>query len=406
MSPATPPTPTTPTTILTRQIKDYALEIGYSKVGITTADDFTQFADILTARGDAYDFWTHGPLKPLENAHIREAQPFARSIIVLIYDFARTSFPPELCALMGRVYQSRSYFSPPTNINGARLELMKQFLADKNVRSDNNLWIPQRWAAARAGVTTFGKNCCAYAGDDIGSFIVINTLIVDAELDYDTPTYESLCPANCHRCIDACPTKALYAPYTIDPRRCVGFLNWMTVSGRGFGTTEKIPLDLRPLMAQRIHGCDACQEACPRNRKKLTAPLPPDSFLEEVKASLTLENLLHMPAGFYETRVRPLMYNYIRDHRIFQRNAAVAIGNTHDPRYLPHLAQELDNSSEMIRAHVAWALGQLQSGEANALLQKHLADGEGRVGARGNRPRAGSALRHSSRTKDKKGPSD
>jgi epoxyqueuosine reductase len=356
---------------LTDRIKDYALEIGYSRVGITTADDFTQFADILTQRGDYYDFWTQGAFQPLDAASPKKLLPNAKSIIVLIFDYAQRAFAPQLNALMGRVYQARCYFAPPTNINGARLTLVKDFLSQQSITYVDNPWLPQRWAAARAGVATFGKNTCAYV-DGIGSFILISTLVVDAELQYDQPTLESKCPANCTKCIDACPTQALYEPFKLNPRRCIPFNNWMTTDERGFGISSKVPRELRSKMDQRIHGCDACQEACPRNHKKLTGSFPSDAFLDTVAPDLNLDDILHLTTDYYESRVKPLMYNYIRDTRLFQRNAAIAIGNTHDPRYLPDLAQEINNNTAFIRSHVAWALGQIGGADARTILQTRL----------------------------------
>jgi epoxyqueuosine reductase len=358
---------------LTEKVKEHALELGYSRVGITSADEFTQYAEILKERGDSYDWWTHGARKPLEAAQPTLAFPDAKSIIVMIYDYAQRRFPPELCALMGRVYQARCYFAPPDNINGTRITLMQDYLESLGIKSVNDFWLPQRWAAARAGVATFGRNACAYA-DGIGSFILITTLVVDASLDCDAPTLESKCPKDCRRCIDACPTGALSEPFTIDPRKCIPFNNWMTVSGRSFGITETVPRELRASFGQRIHGCDACQEACPRNRKKLkdNEGSPPDAFLQQVAGDLKLERILHLTDDYYETRLKPLMYNYIRDTRIFQRNAAIALGNTRDPAYVPDLAQDLSNDYPPIRAHVAWALGQIAGEKAVAALQDRL----------------------------------
>jgi epoxyqueuosine reductase len=303
-------------------------------------------------------------------------RPGTQSLLVLVYDYTQRHFPPELCMLMGRIYQSRSYFPPANNINNARLELMKRFLENEGMACEDAPWLPQRWAGVRAGITHFGKNTCAYV-NKIGSFVVLNTLLIDTELDYDEPGPVSTCPEGCTQCLDACPTGALIEPFKLDPRRCLAFNAWMTNRERGFGITDNIPREIRPLLQQRIHGCDACQEACPRNQRTLNANAKRshDALLDLLAHELTLDQLLHMPEGYYESRVRPVMYNYIRDTRYFQRNAAVAIGNTHDPHYLPDLAIELDNPDAMIRSHVVWALGQLPltqsvSTQARVLLER------------------------------------
>jgi epoxyqueuosine reductase len=361
---------------LSTKIREYALDIGYDRVGFAPTQDFDEFIEAIGTSGTNYDWWVQSPREPLAWGRLREKAPFARSIIVLVYDYTKQRFPPELCALMGRVYQSRSYFAPPTNINGARLELMKDFLKNEGLTCENALWLPQRWAGQRAGLTSFGKNTLVYARG-MGSFVLLNTLLVDAELDYDEPAPVSTCPKDCTRCLDACPTGALYEPFRLNPRRCLAFNAWMTTKDRGFGITDSIPREIRPLMAQRVHGCDACQEACPRNKKTLAANAerPHDALLDLLASELTLDQMLHMPEGYYETRVRPVMYNYINDVRLFQRNAAVAIGNTHDLRYLPDLAQELDNPDATIRAHVVWALGRLAEHHQDAgilpLLEQH-----------------------------------
>ncbi|MDR1358387.1 MAG: hypothetical protein LBJ48_03405, partial [Coriobacteriales bacterium] len=274
---------------LSTRIREYALDIGYSRVGFAPVDDFDEFIEVLSGSGEYYDWWTQGPREPLAWGRPREKVPFARSIVVLVYDYTQHYFPPELCTLMGRIYQSRSYFAPPTNINGARLALMQDFLANEGLACENALWLPQRWAGVRAGLTSFGKNCCAYA-PRLGSFVLLSTLLVDAELDYDEPGPVSTCPESCTRCLDACPTGALYEPFRLNPRRCLPFNAWMTTKERGFGITDSIPREIRPLMAQRIHGCDACQEACPRNQKILAANAsrPHDALLDLLSHELTL----------------------------------------------------------------------------------------------------------------------
>ncbi len=351
---------------LTERIRTYALDIGYSSVGFAPADDFDAFLEKIEAAGERYEWWRNSAREPLAWAKPAEMVPGTKSLVVLVYNYAQTQFPPELCRKLGRIYQARCYLAHPGNIHHARLELMRDFLKKEGVESTDAPWLPQRWAGVRAGLTSFGKNTFAFA-PHLGSFIVLTTLLVDRELDYDEPSLVSTCPEECTSCIDACPTKALSAPFTLDARRCIAFNNWMP-------QVSFIPREMRPQLGERIHGCDFCQEACPRNKRVLEASktLPKDSLLEIIAQELTLEQLLHLTPEYYEQRVRPVMYNYISNLQLFQRNAAVAMGNSHDARYIPHLAAELDNESALIRAHVAWALGEIGGEEATRLLQRRL----------------------------------
>lgn len=355
---------------LTQEIKEYGLNLGYSRVGIAPADDFTDFAREVRSRGPLYDFYVRSDNDFLARVSPRHTFPAARSLVVLVWNYGALAFPRELVGRVGRVYQARCYNPPDHYANGARFALMLAFLREKGMEAVVNTALPDRRAGARAGVTTFGKNNFAYA-DGLGSFIVIRTVMVDAELEYDVPTPDTKCPAGCTRCVDACPSKALYQPFRLDPRRCIAFNCWMTTKERGFGITDSIPRDMRPHMGEMVHGCDVCQEVCPRNQAVLKAKLPDDEFLSRIAREFSLVRLLHLDEEFYRSRVRPIMYNYIADTRTFQRNAAVAIGNTGDRGYLPELQKALDNPDETVREHVVWAMAALGGDEAKRLLREH-----------------------------------
>jgi epoxyqueuosine reductase len=226
-------------------------------------------------------------------------------------------------------------------------------------------------SAARAGITTYGKNNFAFA-DGIGSFIVITSFVVDAELDYDVPTLEVKCPPKCTACIDACPTDALYEPLKLNPRRCIAFNTFGTRDGRPEGITSYIPPEIREKMDTWIHGCDICQEVCPRNQKRLKAKLPQNEFLLRVAQEFELTKLLNLSDEFYATRVQPLMYNYIREKKYFQRNAAIALGNTGDPTFIPDLNQAMEDSEPLVRGYAAWALGKIGGRRTKQVLEASL----------------------------------
>jgi len=250
--------------------------------------------------------------------------------------------------------------------------LMREFLEKKGWQVAEKLVVPERLAAARAGIVTYGKNTFAFA-DEIGSFILITTFVVDAQLDYDEPTLEVKCPPKCTACLEACPTKSLYEPLKMDPRLCIAFNTFMTQDEYPGGITSYIPPEIREKMGTWIHGCDICQEACPRNQKRLKAKLPPNEFLDKVAQDFELTKLLNLSAEFYTKRVQPLMYNYIRDKKYFQRNAAIALGNLRDPAFIPDLTQAMQDSEELVRGYSAWALGRIGGSQAKQVLEASLA---------------------------------
>jgi epoxyqueuosine reductase len=353
-----------------RQIKEYALEIGFCRAGITTADAFPEFIADLQARSDKYDFYVNAPTRPLAGAAPRSVMPSARSIITVAYDYVQNAFPEALLKKVGRLYQARCYLAPPNTTNGARVALMRAFI-EKLGMEIGAMRVPERPAAARAGIATVGRNNFAYAAG-IGSFIVLTSFVVDKELEPDAPTMEEGCPPGCSACMKACPTQAIYAPHKLDPYRCIGFNQWKRVDGTPDNQTSFIPHDIREKMGGSMHGCDICQEVCPRNRERLNARLPEDPFLSMIAGDITYENLLEMKDGFYEARVRPIMYNYIRENKYFQRNAAIAMGNSGDRAYVPALARAMRDPEPLVREYSAWALGRIGGQAAKRVLEDSL----------------------------------
>lgn len=354
----------------TDDIKSFALDIGYCRVGITTADDFSDHIEEVQSRGRIYDFYVEDARKFLHGAQPMKSMPAARSIISLAWDYSQKAFPESLLGKIGRIYQARCYNAPYQRINGARYKLMLDFLEKMGCQIGRGMFLPERRAAARAGVTTFGKNNFAYA-KNTGSFILLSTIVIDKELEYDYPTFELKCPKDCTACMDACPTGAIYEPLKLDPHRCIAFNAWWTQDGRPC-VTSFIPPEIREEMGTRVHGCDVCQEACPRNSAKLKTKLPEDAFLIHLAEDFSLPNMLIMSDQFYEKTVRPIMYNYIKDKKYFQRNAAIALGNTGLAEHIPVLSQAMNNSEEIVRGYAAWGLGRIGGDEARSALERCL----------------------------------
>jgi epoxyqueuosine reductase len=355
---------------LTSDIKEYALDIGYNHVGITSSDDFADHIEEVISRGPIYDFYLEDPRQFLKGAQPKKTMPSAKSIISLVWDYSQKAFPESLLGKIGRIYLARCYNAPRHRINGARYQLMLDFLEKMGCEIGTGIFVPERRVAARAGVTTFGRNNFAYARK-IGSLILLASIVVDKELEYDAPTYDIKCPKDCTACMDACPTGAIYEPLKLDPRRCIAFNAWWTQDGRP-RVTSHISHEIREKMGTRVHGCDVCQEACPRNSARLRAKLPEDPFLEQLAEEFSLPKMLAMSDQFYEKTVRPVMYNYINDKKYFQRNAAIALGNTGDPDHISILDRAMEDPEVLIRGYAAWALGRIGGRKARSVLESKL----------------------------------
>ncbi len=353
---------------LTETIKDFALSVGYDRVGIASAEDFTFFQEQVEARREMYESAVEGTMQLLSGVSPASAVPAGRSIIVTITDLLKQSFPESLVGSIGRNYLARVYKSQRHVVHSVRLRLMLDFLKGQGLTMEKRMTIPARPSAARAGLATFGRNCFAYV-EDIGSYNAITTFLVDAELEYDEPTFDAPCPEGCRQCVDACRSGALYEPFHMDPRRCVAFISYAgtgLVDGRAPGP---IPLDMRRKMGGWIYGCDTCQDACPRNRAKLMVRPPVDAYMASVAPNLTPSALINLSTGHFTERVLPVL-PYIQEKKYYQRNAAVAIGNAGDRGAVPALIQALSDPEPLVRGHSAWALGELGGRNARLALEE------------------------------------
>jgi epoxyqueuosine reductase len=217
-----------------------------------------------------------------------------------------------------------------------------------------------RAAAARSGLGWFGKNTNLLTTSH-GSWVFLGQIITDLDLEPDPPLQKSC--GSCARCLPACPTGAIVAPYVIDNARCISYL---TIEHRG-----AIPLELRPQLGDWVFGCDLCQEVCPVNRKAQPAPEPePPDFQRPELGLLDLLGLLELTDAEFLRRFQgtPIM----RAKRVgLQRNACVALGNRGDPAAVPALTRLLQASDEpLLRRHAAWALGSIGGPVAAASLRR------------------------------------
>lgn len=200
--------------------------------------------------------------------------------------------------------------------------------------------------ATQAGLGWRGKHTLLLNRQH-GSWFFIGEIYTDVPLPVDTP--EANHCGTCQACIDVCPTQAIVAPYSLDARRCISYL---TIELKG-----STPLELRPLMGNRIYGCDDCQLACPWNRFAHTAVLP-DFVVRNGLDSARLIDLFAWSETDFNDRLAGSPIRRI-GHERWLRNIAVALGNApHSPARQAALNRRRHHASALVREHVEWALSQ------------------------------------------------
>src|SRR5690606_8296144 len=195
----------------------------------------------------------------------------------------------------------------------------------------------------------------------------LGTLLVELELDYDEPFTRDHC-GTCSACVDACPTGALLgrditgAP-VMDARRCISYL---TIEQRG-----AIPRELRPLIGNRVFGCDICQEVCPFTRKFSVPTAEADFKPREGTVAPALVELVALSREEWDRRFRGSAIRRA-GYAGLLRSVAVALGNWGSEEALPALVDALSHDEPLVRGHAAWALGRINSSEARRALSARL----------------------------------
>jgi epoxyqueuosine reductase len=360
---------------LKEAIRVKALELGFEDVGFTGVEPLDLYIrEIDSRKPEMYGWVQNEAFNTRRGAGIVEKHPWARSLVVLIRNYHRRAFPPQMVGVMGRCYQvdeRKEHGSEHQKV----VDFMR-FLKDQGIRVWYDGELPARMSAARAGIVTYGKNCFAYARKSMlgASWLESIPLVLDADLEPDEPSIELGCPKWCkNACIAACPTGALYAPKKMNPLRCIAYNSYYTD-----GIT---PIELREPMGTWIYGCDRCQDVCPRNQPWLNQELPQNEALMQRAPDFTLPALLTMDDDHYVRKVWPLVFYISRKKAAkVQMNAARALGNLGDPDNIPVLVQTLKSSPhEIVRGMCAWSLGRLGGDKAKTALEAQSASEGGLV---------------------------
>jgi epoxyqueuosine reductase len=206
--------------------------------------------------------------------------------------------------------------------------------------------IVERVFAKYAGVGWIGKNTCII-NQKKGSWLFLGVILTSLELEPDLPAPDRC--GTCTRCIEACPTDALIAPYQLDSNLCISYL---TIEKRG-----EIPEELRAGMGRHVFGCDICQDVCPWNRKAPATSAPEFAPRPEL-VNPALDWLAEINEEEFRTTFRGSPVRRTKRSGL-RRNAVIAAGNSGDRKFLPLLEKLGNDEDKTVAASARWARKQI-----------------------------------------------
>lgn len=334
-------------------IREWAAELGFQQAAVARvelAHDAARLAAWVASGA-------HGDMRYLERNQDLRAHPQALlpgTVTVISLRMAYMSAAPadawDALAETGRAYIARYALGRDYHktVRGRLRQLAERLQAmigpfGYRVFSDSAP-VLERALGRDAGLGWIGKHTNLINRDE-GSLFVLGEIYTDLPLAADTPISADHC-GSCVRCIEVCPTAAIVAPYRLDARRCISYL---TIEHKG-----SIPEPLRPLLGNRVFGCDDCQLVCPWNRYARLTPLA-DFSPRHGLDSAGLSEVFAWSEEHFETITRGSALRRV-SHAQWLRNVAVALGNAPtDAAVKTALAARADHPSAMVREHVAWA---------------------------------------------------
>jgi epoxyqueuosine reductase len=361
---------------LLEALRGWARELGFSQIG-TSGVDLAAAEPGLQAwleagfHGSMHYMAAHG----MKRARPAELVPGTVSVITARMDYLPRATPDgwqriELERLAQPLDAGVSLYARGRDYHKvlrARLQKLAERLAEAVGPFGHRVFtdsapVLEVELATRSGLGWRGRHTLTLSRE-AGSTFFLGEIYVDLALPASEPATAHC--GGCSACLDACPTRAIVAPYRLDARRCISYL---TIEHDG-----PIPLELRSLMGNRIYGCDDCQLACPWNKFAQRSPLPDFDVRAHFEAP-TLLQLWSWSEAEFLSRTEGSPIRRI-GHERWQRNLAVAMGNAlraglpqaDEAALRQALAARHESASELVREHIDWALGQMSPLACSAL---------------------------------------
>ena len=353
MPPSPPPPPSPDYAVLATLIRGLAREFGFQRCGITGIElgaDEEHLRDWL-AQGlhGSMDWMAHHDGKRGRPA---ELLPGTLRVISVGLDYGRRDDEQAWQTLADgeRAYVARYALGRDYHkLMRQRLQRLADRIAETVGPFGHRVFVDsapvlERALARNAGLGWIGKHTCLIDRDG-GSWFFLGEIYVDLPLPVDTPATAHC--GTCTRCIDICPTQAIIAPNRLDARRCISYL---TIEHEG-----SIDEELRPLIGNRIFGCDDCQLVCPWNKFAQRTDEPDFRARNDLDRATLAELFAWTQADFLQRTEGSALRR--SGYQRWLRNIAVALGNAPtSPEVLAALESRREEPDPVVREHVAWAL--------------------------------------------------
>ena len=325
-----------------QMIQKKAYELGYEKCGIIPISLLEGYAEKLDERIQKVPESEPFYQRQRRLANPLAEYPWAKSVVVLAVPYGKYEVPESVKGHIAKAY----LFDIRVDANIKEYQhnrAMEQYMQELGLHvAANQIFgiVGLRWAALQAGLGIIRRNNFFYTQS--GSWVHLEAWLTDREIELKEIPDIPQCPKGCDRCMTACPTHSLTAPYTMSPTSCISFLT--TFGGRNL-TQE--PLSKR--FGDYIYGCDICQDVCPMNKGKWQEieELP---GLPELAPALTPENILNMEEEFYREKIQPKFF-YLSPDELWKWkvNVLCFMHNNYKESYKPHIIKACKNENEKIR---------------------------------------------------------
>ena len=342
-----------PGTEVKTHLVDFARELGFDSCRVAACSPPAHTSEF----GDWLKEGAHGEMEYMARGEEKRRDPQrilsgAKSVVVLTLNYFQGERPAaETAAVttLGRIARY-AWGDDYHDVIAAKLDkidiFLREFGGQQKCYVDTGP-VLERDHAALAGIGWHGKSTMLI-DEKLGTWFFLAEILTTLELPQDEPTRDRC--GTCERCIKACPTGAITAPHKLDARRCISYLT--------IELKSSIPLEFRPLIGDRIFGCDDCLDACPWNRFAQVSHETAFAARRSTTA-FALRDYLALNETDFRNLFRNSPIKRIK-RRGFLRNVCVALGNVGTGEDLPALELAASDHEPLIAEHAVWAIGQIR----------------------------------------------